>query len=218
MKPHRKVKLQMTYSTFPTVTEIQNPLAIEKIKVARHLAKSNGTVDDLPDGFWNETDRAVRDAVYYGVIAALNDKKRAARRLAKMADYPADYGQRSYDQKMRIGSAVRTRRWRAKRKAAAPVMQRTTITSITREWISGKLALLGRWTTGTTPLARQCRGRERELVKAATYYQMLSDKFGRQASHGELAGKLGCTRRSAQNRIRILTALYSGGGPWHSKA
>jgi hypothetical protein len=194
-------------------------LSTDKTKVERYLKKSGLSAADVPEGFWSEPDRDARGRMLGEIIGAAKDKERAAKRLKKMADYPVDYDKRSHEGQRRVGAAVRSRRWRAKKSAATtPTSRPTAATAITCAWRDDKWARLNVWTKGAGPLARQCRGRERELLRAAMFYQTLSEQHGRAPSHAELGAKLGCTRRAAQNRIRILTGLYSTNGPWHSKA
>jgi len=204
-----------------------DPLAEHKIKVERHLKKRGLTFADLysafPD-FW-EYEYEIRSYKLGVICGPIDREKLADERLKRKLErriaegYPRDYYERPDIEQRRIAGAVRSRRWRAKlapKKVARPVRDIPAATITTRDWGRNKLAQLKAWTGGTGSSA--LRGRETELVKVAARYQALSDKLGRQPSHGELANALGCNRRAARNRAAILVRLYSAGGPWHSKA
>lgn len=198
-----------------------DPLAVEKIKVERYLKKNGLSSTDLPEGF-RGLDRDARGRVLGEIIGEKRDKDRAAKRLERLiaVGYPADYLSRPFHEQRRISAAVRSRRRRAKRAPtrAAGLARAIPSATINREWCADKLALLKAWTAGTGPVARKFRGREHDLVRAAAHYHAITAEFGRQPSHAALAGRIGCKRRTAQNRARVLVSLYAVGGPWHSKA
>jgi hypothetical protein len=199
-----------------------DPQATEKIKVERYLKKNHRSSADLPEGFWNEPDRAARGYALSQVIGEVRAKERAAKRLERLisAGYPDDYYSRPRDEQRRISAAVRSRRRRAKSAPtrAAGLVRTIPAATITRDWCADKLARLKRWTEGTGPMARKLRGREHDLLKAAAHRHNFIAEFGREPSHGELAGRIRCTRHTARNRLRVLVSLYGVAGPWHSKA
>lgn len=204
-----------------------DPQATEKIALDRYLKKNGRSSADLPEGFWNEPNRAARGSMLGQIIGEARAEERAAKRLERLTSvgYPSDYSSRPRDEQRRISATVRSRRRRAKSaptRAAGFVRLIPAVTipaaTITRDWCADRLARLKRWTEGTEPLARQLRGRERDLVRAAAHYHTLSAELGRPPSHGELSGRIGCTRRTARNRVRLLVSLYAIGAPWHSKA
>jgi len=236
----------MTYSTQPAVSAISpalliqirayrekhkphaphDPLAIEKVRVHRYLIKHGHSSDELPPDFW-EQDRDIRGFIVGQVLGADSPagEARAAKREAKRLEslerrgYPVDYDFHTYEERRRISAAVRSRRRRAPRapEAKASPLVGLPVETVTHDWMADKLARINLWVKGATPLARQLRGRERELVKVAAVYQMLCARTGRQPSHAELARNLGCTRAAAQNKRRLLVRLYSSGGPWYAK-
>jgi hypothetical protein len=202
-----------------------DPLAIDKIRVGRYLAKRGLTEDILPADFYNEPDYDVRRRKLHQIIEAVEAERRAKTAVVA-SNEPAwlEYvnsrptvhdwlpSRREFDHMMR------TRRWRAKK--PAKFIERTArgIPSerVSRSWRDDKLARLKAFSQGTGPLARQLRGREIEMVKAAALFFTLSAELGHQPSHSELAGRIGCTRRAARNRVGILVRLYDG--PWHLEA
>jgi hypothetical protein len=198
-------------------------LAIEKVSLDRYLTNLGHSSNELPDGFW-EHDRERRGFIVGQILGPDSPagKARAAKRLKRViaAGYPADYYSRSDEERRRIGNAVRQRRRRTPRapEADAIPLVGVPVQSVTRDWMADKLTQMNLWAKGTTPLARQLRGRDRELVKVAAVFQILCARIGRQPSHAELARNLGCTRCVAQNKRRLLVRLYSSGGPWYAKA
>lgn len=198
-----------------------DPLATQKIKVARYLKKFGLSESELPAGFWDEPDEADRGRLLGEVVGPVMAQKRFAKRVERMIKrgYPRDYYERPEHERRLISNQVRSRRWRAKQPASrkAESMRKTELpaATVTREWIADKFSRLKKWNIGPDPRARQWHGREREFVNAAAAYYRLRRRSGRAPSLGELATEIGCTRSAAQNRMRVLTALFAVGGPWH---
>ena len=203
-----------------TAVSPDDPLAIEKIKIERYLKKFGRTPADLPDDFW-EHPEGMRGWMLGQVVGPAMGAAKRLKRLSKRG-YPADYDSHPAAERKRISAAVRSGRRRTK--AAATVATAPTPSAgipaaiITREWIAESFSRLSAWTKGTGAMECKLRGRERELVKAVVQYHALSLSLGRQPSQAEFAAKLGCTRRAAQNRMRILVSLHSGASPWNAKA
>jgi hypothetical protein len=58
-----------------------DPLATDKIRVARYLKKYDRTPDDLPAGFWDEPDRDVRGILLGQVVGPIMAERRSAKQL-----------------------------------------------------------------------------------------------------------------------------------------
>jgi hypothetical protein len=204
----------------PTAISPDDPLAIEKTKIERYLKKYSRTPADLPDDFWEQS-KDMRGWMLGQIVGPAMGETKRLKRLAERG-YPADYDSHPAADRKRISAAVRSRRRRTK--TAETVVTALTPSAgipaaiITRNWVADRFSRLSAWTKGTGSMERKLRGRERELLKAVIHYHALSLSLGRQPSHAEFAAKLGCTRRAAQNRMRILVSLHSGVGPWNAKA
>ena len=193
-----------------------DPLATDKIKVERYLKRFGLTLDDLPDGFWSESEVA-RGYLLGQTVGPVRSHTAREKRMTERG-YPADYYDRPDDERRRLSANVRWRRWRARQPAnsAAPVRKPSLpAANITTDWIGDKHARLKQFTSGNTPLARQLRRRKSEIVRAAATYHRLANALGRAPYLSELAAELGCSRAAAQNRVRVMTTLYDVGGPWH---
>ena len=70
-----------------------DPLATDKICIARYLKKFGLTSDDLPDGFWDEPDEAARGWLLGKTVGPVMAERRLAKRVERSikAGYPADY-------------------------------------------------------------------------------------------------------------------------------
>lgn len=229
ISPALLIQIQECRKKYNQPSPPHDPLAIDKIKVARYLEKFGLTLDDLPPEFWTH-DEELRGFILGQIVGPVMAERRAAKRAALRlkrliaVGYPTDYYSRPIWEQRRISAAVRARRWRAKQPTVAPpiapraVRRAIPFELISPGWHTDKLALLFAYTAGDSARARKLRGREPELTKAALVYQVLMREFQRQPSLGDLAARLGCSRAAAQNRAGLLVHLYAAGGPWHQQA
>ena len=169
-----------------------DPLALDKIKVTRHLKKHGLTPDVLPEGFydWPMEQRSyeLRWIIRKHKLAGAAERKR----------HLATERQRRHREKITP---------RATTKAARGI----PLEIVSGEWMAEKITRLRAWIAAATGnhSAVKLRGRERELTMVAAHYHRLHAALGREPSQDQLAAKVGGNRRTAQNKLRILASLYS---------
>lgn len=172
--------------------------AIERDKVIAALDRIGLTEADLPADFWDK-DREERDQI----LRELKDKQRAAD-----AGRTIGTGLSWADQR-RAQGAERVRRFRAKRKAAAP-----SIYMPLPSWKAARRAELDSWISANNPRkARQLS--PSKIVEALAARHALREATGKERpTEGQMAKLLGCTSDAARNQLRQLRSLRDIGPDW----
>lgn len=218
------------YSGGVEVAKDDDPLALEKKKVAKTLNKVGRTLADLPPD-WDKLPRTTkipcersRQSELYRVFREGEEEMREAERLRELEKRgrPANYDLLARDERHRIDANERQRRHRDKKRkppskptsAPLPLANAHILSSGARHGISRSLDI---WTrAGSTPLARQLRKPEqqRALINAAAAYAWYFDRHSKAPSRSVLAKMLRCTEGQARRRLDVLKSLYAPSGPW----
>lgn len=208
-----------------------DPLATDKIKIAKALKKVGRTLADLPPD-WDKLPRISkipfersRQSELYRVFGEGEEEMREAERLRELEKRgrPANYDLLPVDERNRINGNIRQRKHRDEKRKPASKLMITPLpvaqiaTSDLRSTLIAMRKSLEKWVVNySTPLSRQLRKPEKQLaiIKAAAAYARYFNQHGEIPSQVALAKWLHCSKDQARRRLDRLKSLYAPGGPW----
>jgi hypothetical protein len=208
-----------------------DPLAIDKRRVAKTLKRVGRTSADLPPDFWRLRQTAIfsgersRRSELYRICAEGEAEQREAERLLESArrGRPANYDLLPVDERKKIDGKIRQQKHRGKRPkpaskpSAAPLPVAQIAGGDLRSTLIAMRKSLEKWVVNySTPLSRQLRRREKQLaiIRTAAAYSRFYQQYDKLPSHSELAKWLHCSNDQARRRVDLLKSLYAPGGPW----